>query len=298
MRAVAAAVLVLLLAGCAGSDAGDGLAPAPSSTTSTTSASLPTEPVLPTAVQQLDLLLAFTLDHCEGISFQHARSLEDVQALLPAGFVAAPAPDSAAGQVGVLGLDLYRCGNLTTLAKSVPDTFIGVQYTYVQRPTERVPDAPDAPVQEYVFRMLAGSDILATLWPAAGYDTFSGNATMDSYEVADGIPSPVLTRQATVGDDGIDSYQLTASGADLAALEQPRTQAFARYSVIPADGSLLLWTGTYALPSVATGPGVLLMPPGDPFERYAPGGKPSLTGTAHQVVGGAVQGQDLRRIFT
>lgn len=298
MRQAAAAALVLLvLSGCFGDDGGGH---APESTTAPTSASASgtPSPSPPQAVQQLDLLLAFDFVDCEGIAFQHTRPLDEIQPLLPEGFVAAPAPDSAAPQAGMVTLDLFLCGNLTTAAKSVPNTYIGIESTYVQRPLERVPQAPDAPVQEYTFRMLAGTDILAALWPAAGYDTFSGNASMSAIEVTDGLPLPTPTRQGRVGDDDLQSYLLTATGADAAALQRPRSQAFARYTVIPEDGSVLLWTGTDDLPSAATGPGDLFMPDGDPFQRLAPPGKSTLAGTAVQVVGGAVHGQDLRRIFT
>lgn len=303
-RLAALAILALLVAGCNGGDGGGAGTSPPTSTSATGTSTSGTGTPVPTAVQNLDLLLTFSFEHCEGIGFQHTRALDDVQALLPDGFVAAPPPDAPStapgAEVGVLALDLYHCGNLTTSAKAVPDTYVGWLYTYIQRPTDRVPQAPDAPVQEYVFRMLAGTDILATLWPAAGYDTFSGQANMSAVSVTDGLPLPAPTRQGSIGetrDPQGESYLVTATGAGLAALEQPRTQAFARYNVIAADGSVLLWTGTYDLPSVATGPGSLLMPPGDPFERFAPPGKNTLAGVAHQVEDGGVKAQDLRRIF-
>jgi len=303
MRAAAAALLLLaVLAGClGGGHDGTGPSPTPSPTATATSSSTTTSTPPPAPVQTLDLLLSFGFVGCTGIRFEHQRPLADVQALLPPGFVAARPPDAPSGEdYGLLAFDLYRCGNLTTPSVSVPQTFIGLETTYIQRPTETLPQAPDAPLQEYLFRMLAGQDVLAQLWPAAGYDTYAGDA---NYTVLTDEGSPARTSFGGVSPD----YFLTANGAGLDALGGGRMQAFARYTVL-GDGSILLWTGTYDLPSVASGPGSLEVADDDPFARYAtpatpevPGtpvqSRPSMPGVSRQVADGDVTGQDLRRLF-
>lgn len=303
LRAALATLLVLtVLAGCLGDDGSSPAGPSPttsppSSTTSTTS-SPPPPPV-----QTLDLLLAFDFTGCQGLSVQQERPLADVQALLPDGFVAAPPPDAPSGvDYGALAIDLYQCASLDTPAVSVPSTYVGLEYTYIERPAGHVPQAPDAPVQEYLFRMLAGDDVLALLWPAAGYDTYNGSANVTLLVREDPVPA----RQSTARVD--PDYFLVASGAGLDAAGGSRTQAFARYTQL-GDRSILLWTGTYGLAAVASGPGTVEVADDDPFVAYAtpatpqvPGlpplpSRPTWGGLARHVDDGAVRGQDLRRVF-
>lgn len=283
--AVAATVLLLaVLAGCA-DDATDGRPATPTPTGSQSSSSTPTSPPAPgPPVLQL---LVFDLLDCNGISLRHTRPLEDVQGLLPDGFVAAPAPGSPSDASGILAVDLYSCGNLTTATAAVPATFVGLVYTYVERPAERVPVAPDVPVHEYVFRMLAGEDVLAILWKAALYDTYNGTASV--VPLAQG---PARLTQAAVGD----GYLLHGTGTDIDALGGGRNEAFARYTVVEADASVLLWTGTYDLPAAAVGPGTAQVADDDPFSSLAPGR--GLPGTAVLVDDGDVRGNVLSRVFT
>lgn len=306
LRAAAVALLTLLLAaGCLGGGDGGDPRPSPSPTSSAsggpTSSSTTSSAPPPGPVQTLDLLLSFAFVGCEGLAVQVNRPLGDVQALLPDGFAAAPAPDAPSGApFGALVVELLRCGSLSTPTASVPDTYIGLEWAYIQRPADRVPQAPDAPVQQYLFRMLAGEDVLAQLWPAAGYDTHAGAA---NYTVL--VEDPPQSR-VSFGSVGAD-YLVTASGGQLDAAAGSRTQAFARYTVL-GDGSILLWTGTDALPVVAAGPGSAEVADDDPFVRYAtpvtpgiPGtpvqSRPTLTGVGRQVADGDVAGQDLRRLF-
>ena len=301
-RAVAVAALAaLLLAGCLGGS-GDGggqpgPTPTPTASQSTSDTGTPAPP--PEPVQTLDLLLSFGFVDCDGFSVQVERPLADVQALLPDGFTAAPPPGAPSGVgYGAVVVDLLRCGNLTTPSVSVPSTYVGLETTYVQRPTGRVPQAPDAPVQEYLFRMLAGQDVLAALWPAAGYDTYSGPANVTLL-----MDAPARSGFGSVLPD----YFLTASGGQADPLGGGRTQPFARYTLLD-DGSILLWTGAYDLPAVAAGPGSAEVADDDPFAGFAtpptpgiPGtpiqSRPTLAGIARHVDGGSVTGQDLRRLF-
>lgn len=292
-RLAVALVLAGILAGCLGGrDGGDGT-PGPTSTATGTGSSTTTSTGPPALLQVLDLLLAFDFVGCSGLSVQQARPLEDVQALLPPGFTAVASPDSAVPTSGVLAVDLFQCGNLTTSAVAVPDVYLGLVYTYVARPLERVPGAPDRAVQEYVFRLLSGERVLAALWPAAGYDTYNGTANVTVGPIADGPDPFVRFGQGSVGD-----YFLAGTGANLAPLPATRTQGFARYTVLAGDDSVLLWTGTYDFPASATGPGVMQVAASDPFAQYATPREPTLAGMARQYDAGAVRAQDLRRIFT
>ena len=304
LRAALATLLVLtVLAGCLGGDEGPEPGPTPTPTGSPSSTTSTTSSPPPPPIQTLDLLLAFDFAGCQGLSVQQERPLADVQALLPEGFTAAPPPDAPSGVgYGALAIDLYRCASLDTPAVSVPSTYVGLEYTYVARPVGHVPQAPDAPVQEYLFRMLAGDDVLALLWPAAGYDTYNGTANVTVLVQEDPVPA----RQSTARVD--PDYFLVAPGAGLDAAGGSRSQAFARYTQL-GDGSILLWTGTYGLPAAASGPATVEVADDDPFIAYAtpatpqvPGlpplpSRPTWAGVARHVDDGAVRGQDLRRIF-
>jgi hypothetical protein len=311
-RLALAILLAAGLAGCLGGDREDGPpGPTPSLTSTGTGSSSSTTTGPPAPLQVLDLLLAFEFTECSGISVHHERPIEQVQALLPEGFTAAPAPDAPTPTpgVGVLAVDLFACGNLTTAAVAVPQTYLGLVYTYIERPTDRLSSAPDATVHEYVFRLLAGTDVLATLWPAAGYSTYSGdaNVTVGPPLEPDPLLGPLvpdpLARfgQASVanGDDLGTGYFLVATGMQLAPLAAARTQTFARYTLhVDGDGSVLVWTGTYELPTAARGPGSAEVAADDPFAVYAPPEAQALAGIASQYDAGAIRGQDLRRVFT
>lgn len=283
-----ALLTVLVLSGCLGS----GGPPAPSSSTSTTTttssttstsqAPLPGPPVL-------DLLLGFEFVGCHGMSLRHTRPLADVQALLPTGFVAASPPDGAGTTAGILGIDLYACSNMTTPNIVLPATVIGWVWTFIETPTERVPGAPEAASQEYVFRVLAGEDIVATLFRAAEYDVYNGSASVESLSGAE----PARVGISTVGAD----YFFLLVGADSSAVSPPRDQAFARYAAL-ADDSVLVWTGTYALPTAATGVASMEVADDDPFAAYAPPERRVLAANGVLVDAGDLKAQDLRRVFT
>lgn len=283
-----AALAVALLAGLAGcADDGPDTGADPSGTPTGTQSSSSTTAAPPAPPPPILQLLVFDLVDCHGISVHHPRPLEDLQALLPEGFTAAPSPGAASPSAGAMAVDLYQCGNLTTATATVADTYVGLVYTYVERPVERVPVAPEVPVHEYVFRMLAGEDVLAQLWKAALYDTYNGTAA-----VADLGPPPLRAVQGTVGD----GYRLVASGTALDALAGGRGQAFARYTVLAGDASVLMWTGTYDLPAAAAGPGSAEVPSGDPFA--SPAQRTVLPGSGIVVDAGHVRGNVLSRVFT
>lgn len=294
MRPAVAMLLVLALAGCLGSGGGGGGGGSSNaSTTSHTSSSSSTSTTSnPTGPPIVDLLLAFALAPCRGISVVVPQPLADVQALLPDGFVAAPAEFVPGGGTGVVAVDLYACENLTTPFTAVPATFYGQVYTLIEAPTDQVPHAPNVDVHEYVFRLLAAQDILATLWPRAGYDTVNG-----SVNVSVGSPAPLpLDPGFHVGQGNVgDAYFLMAQGQPDAAATLPGDASFARYTLL-ADSSVLLWTGEYDVTSLTGGQGVLQVPAGDPFAAFeTPAG--TLHGVSRLYRETAMLEMDLRRIF-
>ncbi len=285
-RALLTILLVLSLAGCFGGDGdgGGGATTAPPTTTSTTPAPTTTPPP---PVFRIPLLVDFDFNGCSGITVFQLQPLADIQPLLPEPFVAAPiAPvEGFPSEDGALAVDMYLCANLTTPNTSVPATYYGQVYTFVERPAELVPDAPESSAQEYVFRVLAGEDVLAKLWPAAGYDTHNGSATFELL----GDPAPLRLAQATMGD-----YATEATGAANSAAPVTVETPFARYTRL-ADGSLLYWTGTYAFPSGFSGTGDATVPDDDVFAPFR-GATGTLGGFALVYEAGAMLGNDLTLI--
>lgn len=288
-------VAVVLLAGCA--KPGDGprgtttssssASPTSSSSTSSTAPPMPGPPAI-------DLLLGFDLTDCFGLALEHARPLDQIQALLPPGFNASAAPGSADPR-GVVTIALYACGNFTISGATVPDTYLGLVSTFIQRPVERVPGAPEAPVQEYLFRVLAGEDVLAVLWPAAGYSTYNGSAALTLTNPAVGFDPVVQTATGQVGA----AYAWTGAGAQVPGLPNSLQGPFARYTAL-ADSSVLLWTGMQDLPNAATGSGQVRVADDDPVASLAVGvpGQAVLAGNVRVHGEGAFLAQDLRRVFT
>lgn len=302
MPRVAVLIVALLAAGCLGDDGrdgdgNDGGTPGPPGPTATPAP--PTDgppPPMPTVVE---LLPDFALVECRGISIRHQRPVADVQELLPAGFsaaiVAGSQPLGLVEGLGTVTIDLFACGNLTVGGQPrVPATYFGQLAALVEPPTERVPGTPDATFHEYVFRVLAAEDVLAALWPAAGYDTRSGAAALRiAAPVADVPDVGLRTADGNIGDQ----YQFTASAAPELPppLGTSRQGAFARYTAL-ADGSVLVWTGTYALGAARQGEGMVAVPADDPFMPFETG--EAVLGTAFLYEAGAMEAMDLRRVFT
>lgn len=292
MRSVVAGiVLVALLAGCLGDGGGNGDGdPTTSPTTASTSSSSSTTTPPATSPFVVDLLLDFSFEACRGASVVASAPLEDVQALLPAGFTAAPT-DLSGGNAASVAVDLYACGTLAVAGQPrVADTYYGQVSTFIERPEERVPGAPEAAIQEYVFRVLASEDVLSALWPAAGYDTRSGPAHVDLTSPGQALPVDAGLRMV---DAAAGDYAVMANGNTLAPAAV--SGSFARYTAL-ADGSVLVWTGNYALDTAFTGQGAADVADDDPLARFElPGG---LQGQASLWSDGAVRDMDLRRIFT
>lgn len=290
--AVGLLVLASALAGCTGGGGGPKTTPSttPSPTTTSTTTTTTAPPATPPPV--IDLLLGFALTDCAGIALQHARPLEDIQALLPDGFVATPAPGSADPR-GVVTVLLYACGNFTVAGTVVPDTYFGAVSTYIARPDERVPGAPQTEVQEYLFRVLAGEDVLAVLWRAAGYDTYNASASVAVTGAGLPVDPGARTGSADLGD-----YDVLADGGQAPGLPGSITGPFTRYTAL-GDGSVLVWTGTYDLGTAAIGSGVARLADDDPVASLGLGPQqPALGGTAQLHDAGDFLAQDLRRVFT
>lgn len=233
-----------------------------------------------------DLLSDFAFEGCRGISVVSAWPVDQVQALLPDGFVAAESP-SAPGLADV-AMDLTTCGNLTTPNVRIANVSFGMLYTHIEQPGERVAGAPAADVHEYAFRLLAGNDVLAALWPAAGYDTYNGSVHVGMGPAGD-LPVDIgpRTGNASVGD-----YFMIASTAPAAA-SGATTGRFARYTAL-GDGSVLVWTGTYE--SVAwPAYGSFMVADGDPFAGFEVAN--NIVGSARLMEKADAVDQDLRRFF-
>jgi hypothetical protein len=280
-------LLALLLAGCSDGDQDGGPTASPSATPSP-SPSIPIDPAPPQALV-VDLLPDFSFEGCRGLSVRSARPIDDVQALLPDGFTAAPFGTDGAGLVA---LDLYVCGNLTTPTARVGAIAFGQVYTHVQRPAERLLGAPEADVHEYAFRILAGDDIGARLWPAAGYTTYAGTANVSISPLGSGLPVDPGVRLADGSVGPPVGYHLLASGSPATAVSLPGT--FARYTAV-SDGSVLVWTGRYDSPAGVAGQGSFDVPPEDPFAGFEQAN--NIPGVANLVESVSVVDQDLRRFF-
>lgn len=293
--AAVGAMLALTLAGCLGGNEAPAASSSSSSTRPPSTTGTTTAPPLPARPPSLDLLLDFELAPCRGVSLHAAQALADVQALLPEGFTAAPSPYVPGSSTGVLGVELFACANLTTPNLQVPHTHYGQVYTLVEPPTERVPAAPEAARHEYVFRVLAAEDVLAFVWPVAGYDTYNGSADVVVNSPVPDAPldSGLRVGQAVLGSS--DGYFLMAGGvANPVAPEAPGS-SFVRYTVL-ADASVLMWTGRYDLARGVPAHGYAQVPSDDPFAAFqAPTG--SLQGVAWLHEDGGMLEMDLRRIF-
>lgn len=286
MRLLALTALLLVpLAGCLGGGGGDGdPTSSPRPTTTTTGPSPPPDMPL-----RIPLLVDFSFGDCSGLTVLQSQPLADMQGLLPEPFVAAPFP-LLSGQPedqGVLAFDLYACANFTAAGTVVPDTFYGQLYTFVERPGDLVPEAPETFAQEYVFRVLAGEDVLGLLWAYAGYDTHNGTA---SVQVLGSPPAPLRLVQAAAGD-----YAAEASATDNPLMPGSIVTPFARYA-LRTDGNLLYWTGEYDFPTAFLGTGDVTVPDDDAFAPFrSPLG--NLGGVALTYEGGAVRSNDLTLIL-
>lgn len=277
------AVLLALLAGCSGRGGGDGDAP---TSTGPSTAPLPTTPApTPTSPLVFDLLPDFAFEGCRGISIASAQPVDQVQALLPEGFTAAQAPSASA--FGVVAMDLFACGNLTTPDVRIANVSFGMVYTHIAQPDGRVAGAPAADVHEYAFRLLAGDDVMAALWPAAGYDTYNGSVGVAIGPVG-GLPVDLGPR---AGNASVGEYSMVATGPGPAAA--PAESSFARYTAL-GDGSVLVWTGTYRAMSLA-GHGSFQVAGDDPFAGFERAN--TIPGTARLMESSDALDQDLRRFF-
>lgn len=283
----AALGLLALLAGCLQSGGGDG--PSTSSSPSPAGGLPPSAPQPPPAGSPtvVALLPEFALGPCAAVSMASAQPLDAVQALLPEGFRAAPYQTAS---TGLAGLDLYACGNLTTPNARIADTVYGQVYTLVERPADAVPGAPEAGVHEYVFRVLAAQDVLAALWPAAGYETRNGTASV-SVDAPPLVPldAEVRTGSGSVGAD----YGALADGQDHVPASG-WAGSFARYTRL-ADGSVLLWTGRYETAAAFEGHGSFSVAGDDPFAAFEAGN--AVPGSARLSESLTMAGMDLRRVF-
>lgn len=210
------------------------------------------------------LLNDFALLDCTGIAIAQLTDAAAVQALLPDGFTVRTEVDPVTGQDtgrASLVVDAFACGNFTIPTAAVPDTWFGHVYTFVEPPVDIAPEAAAREGDhEYLFRVLAGPDVLADVWMAAGYDAYRGEdvAMNLSREPAPGV----VLSEVTVAEGAIGDYVL--GGVVAAAAEAAEARPFSRYSITDAGG-LLLWTGMEQLPRRHVGAGEGALAADDPL---------------------------------
>jgi hypothetical protein len=286
---VALLALAASLAGCSGGDGGAGGEPSstfgPSSTASLPTTMAPVPPVTPLV---FDLLPDFAFEGCRGLSVVSDQPIDQVQALLPEGFTAAPSPSAPA--FGLVAMDLFACGNLTTPNVRIAGMAFGMLYTHIEPPAGRVAGIPQADVSEYAFRLLAGQDVMAALWPAAGYDTYNGTVGLRIGPVGD-LPFPVDVGARSGNGSVGEAYFLLASSPGPAAT--PSEATFARYTALE-DGSVLVWTGTYRSSAMA-GQGSFMVADDDPLAGFEVAN--NIAGGARLMETAEAVDQDLRRFF-
>ncbi len=289
-------LLVVLLAGCSDSDQSGSPAPREPASPPTGPAK-PAAPVQPTPPQgpvALPLLVDFEMHGCTGLSVAQPTNRSDVQALLPSGFQAEALPDPVTGapsEFAALVIDIFQCGNFTIPTAALPNVWYGHVYTFVEYP-ESVPGAEDhGGLHEYLFRVLAGNDTLAILWPAAGYDTHAGAAQADFRGPlpSAGAPGVVAPVSASLGD-----YRFQASM--LGAPDDQGEQRFSRYTK-QADNATLIWTGFQNLPVTHTGFAEVTVAGDDPFAGLGAINGGRLSGPGVIVDGGTFTAQQLVRVL-
>jgi hypothetical protein len=280
-------LLAVLLAGCSdgGGDGGPGPSGEPSSSTTGPPLTPAPPPTPPDAPLVFDLLPDFAFEGCQALSIVSDQPIDKVQALLPDGFTAAASPSAPA--LGVLAMDLYVCGNLTTPNVRIANMSFGMVYTHIQPPTERVAGVPAADVHEYAFRLLAGQDVLSALWPAAGYDTYDGAVAFTIGPVGD-LPIDLGARS---GNGSVGEYFMLATGPGPAGA--PAESTFARFTAL-GDGSVLVWTGTYRATALA-GQGSFQVAGDDPVAGFEAAN--NIPGAARLMESAEAVDQDLRRHF-
>ncbi len=296
-RIGAVLLVALVLPGCFGGKGGDGGGNDQPSSTSGSQTTNTTGPSPPPTSAIVDLLLNFNFHGCRGATAMVAVPTADAQALLPAGFTVAPSPFGEPDRAA-LAVDIFSCNNLTTPSAAVQATWYGQAYTFIERPTTRVPASPEADVHEYLFRTLAGRDVLFDLWVAAGYDTYQGDPTLEWTQpqpVPALPPPPAAAVTASIGN-----YTLTVQGGPPVFTLGRIEATFARYTVLPADNltpeSILLWSGTYSLPTTLDGSAIWQV---DGADKFAPFRNASgqLQGLAILYDAGDMTGMNLRRHF-
>ena len=280
-------LLAGLLAGCSDGGGGGGGEPGPSDDRSspTTGPPLTPAPAPPASPLVFDLLPDFAFEGCQGLSVVSDQPIDQVQALLPEGFTAAPSPSAPA--LGVVAMDLYVCGNLTTPNVRIANMSFGMVYTRIEAPADRVSGVPPADVHEYAFRLLAGQDVLSALWPAAGYDTYDGTVAFSIGPVGD-LPIDLGARS---GNASVGEYFMLATGPGPAAA--PTESTFARFTALE-DGSVLVWTGTYRSTAL-DGQGSFQVADDDPAAGFEAAN--NIPGAARLMESAEAVDQDLRRYF-
>ncbi len=253
-----------------------------------------TPPSGPTGPFEVTLLGSFEMTGCSGLAVAQATNRSAVQALLPEGYEAQPLPDPVTGEpsdFAALVVDIFHCDNFTIPTAAIPNTWFGHVYTFIEYPETLTQAEDHGGTHEYQFRVFAGNDTLALLWPAAGYDTHSGSAEADLAGPLPGagLPGLLAATSASLGD-----YRFDANLAQSA--DDRGEQVFSRYTRL-ADNSTLIWTGVEHLPVTHTGAGQVALATDDPFAGHGAVDAGTLAGPTVLIDGGSYLGQRLVRVI-
>ncbi len=275
MRGVVLLVaLTLALAGCSDDepDPTPPIEPEPPGTP--TNPGNPTDPPPSEPITQIKLLSNYDLSDCDGVNFRAPVAADSIDDLLPDGFAAERAePATGVADRAQLVVDLYQCDRFEAAGNTFPDVWFGRAYTPILQP-DAYPHST-ATSHHYIFEMIAGEDILAVLWPAAGYPTHNGTAADNSQP---------LQASFQAGDY---AWQGQATAVPTTGTES----TFAWFHQLE-NGNVIAWTGNASLPGGTEGPAHLTVPTDSPIASLQLQGE-GFAGTLTMAAGTAYTGNYL-----
>ncbi len=271
MRPVLVALLLTasLTAGCMGG--GDDVTPPPGTEPPPASPPPGTEdPDPPEPLTQVRLLTQFNIDGCSGVRLEHSAEASAVQALLPEGY-SASVTDGPQPQAH-FGVQMYNCTSFTAGSYAFSDVYFGFVWVDVLTPDDGV----EGEDQAYIIEMLGEEDVLAEIWPAAGFAIYNGSVRVDDYPFA---------RAISVDEFSLESTKGTPS-------EVGATGDFAWYHELE-NGDRLTWTGQQAVAPVDGGAANLIVPDDSGLAPLRSAVAPNLIGEGGIVDAGAFTEMDL-----
>lgn len=252
---VAVLMLVPALAGCfGGDDAGDDGDDGPGSGDGDTGGPGIDDPD-PAATGPILLLGPFQMTSCSGLLWGYPADAGEVQDALPDGFTAVT--DDGSVEIVVQWL---QCGFFVTQGYEGNDTWFGDLFVAVEEPDVAATldgTGADPTAHAYRFQALAGDDILADLWTAAGYPLHNGTTAFETTE------TPLAAQVEAQAGDYAWSCTLPVGGDD--------DQEVVSWYTRTEEGDLLVWTGAWEIQARYMGPCDMEMPADSPFAPFYTG---------------------------